>query len=187
MPRNWNSVLSLACIWALPCSVLAEIPAWKNWAHSGFDCDPMLEAGCANDTAITAPSPCHGTGASGIYPLGDLQPHYPYATFRTDYYDRPYGPGQAVNRLSHPSYPSHGNTHWYSTHVFDELEARFARQVADNPSIRPHLMEPTVDDTRIINPDGYLEYQDWRRHRDARLKWQRDRQAESRLEGRGRE
>lgn len=191
MRKHSRYLLPLACIVTLLPSLQADI---VDGQPSPAIVD-RAAAKCGSQSIHAARTAPVGSRRGGIKPYGDLHPRQPYATFRTYYYDRPYGPGQAAMRggpavrvdpslgvdqspgVDHSIQLGPVGSRWYSTRPFDQIDAEFAAKVAANPSVRPYLVEPTQDRAGVANPDGYLEYADWRRHRDARTRWLKDRQA----------
>lgn len=114
-------------------------------------------------------------------PPGDLHPRYPYATFRMNYYDRPYGPGQESTAMVPRTGTVGLDPQPYRTRLFDELEAKFTQKVTEDASLNSYYLEAQGAKTAAAVHDGYLEYQDWRRHRDARLEWEKRQQSEEEL------
>jgi hypothetical protein len=98
-----------------------------------------------------------------------------------NYYDRPYGPGQEATAVIGRTGTAAFDPQPYRTRLFDELDARFTQQVAEDGALKSYYLEAQGAGTAAAVHDGYLEYQDWRKHRDARLEWEQRRQPEEEL------
>lgn len=104
-----------------------------------------------------------------IAPPGNLSPRYPYSTWRTYYYDRPYNADHVVRAQQevpvNPAAP-------YSNHAMEDVFRQAEQRAWERQRAQLHSLSPADDSLRIFQQDGYLEYTDWQKHRAQRLRWE---------------
>ncbi len=100
---------------------------------------------------------------------GNLSPRYPYSTWRTYYYDRPYNADHVVRAQQevpvNPAAP-------YSNQAMEDIFRQAEQRAWERYRAQLHSLSPADDSLRVFQQDGYLEFTDWQKHRDQRLRWE---------------
>lgn len=127
---------------------------------------PVIDAArCAPQRRSRWLQPWHAT----IAPPGNLSPRYPYSTWRTYYYDRPYNADHVVRAQReipvNPAAP-------YSNQAMDDVFRQVEQRAWDRHRASLDSLSPADESIRAFQQDGFLEFTDWQKHREQRLGWE---------------